>query len=113
MVLVLDLDAARNRKSYQVRCLLFAGDHPACRVIERVSPEPVTKGDFYLVIEGRALGFRSSHSSQATTARGVNYARRTTLMLSGKNGPAKLKSFERGHIEHDQAITDALTSWLS
>ncbi len=52
IVLVQDFDAARDRKSYQTKCLLYAGDHPACRMVERTSPVPLTKDDLYLVTKG-------------------------------------------------------------
>ena len=111
-MLVQDFDAARDRKSYQTKCLLYAGDHPACRMVERTSPVPLTKDDLYLVTKGSSwvslFPFVSIHYCPRCHLRETYY-----VDAFGKNGPAKLKSFEWGHVAHDQLITEELTNWLS
>jgi hypothetical protein len=110
-LLVLDFNTSRDRKTFKAQCLLYSGDHPACRVVERQSLDPITKDDIYMVVEGLPwyplFPFILCRFCPRCHVRETYY-----VDAFGKNVPAKLKSFERGHTETSQEIADALATWI-
>jgi len=113
LYLPLDFDSVRDAPATSVTALNYSGDHPGMRKIQIDLTFPPKKNDLYIAVDD-GKDWRSIFPFITVQQCSQCKTRETYYIDQWKYGsPAKLKSFERGHLVESVEVGDALANLLS
>lgn len=109
VLLIKDLDTVRGSHTIMVRALKCVGDHPGLPQVELQHSEPLKKGDLYIQIGPGNLvplfPFITAQNCPMCKTREIYFIDRCDSRPGKKT---ILKSFERGHVEENEEVAEAL-----